>query len=347
MTILVTGGAGYIGSHVAHALVDAGEQVVVVDDLSTGIAHPIPANTPLVVGNCGDAELVDEVLSRHNVTTVMHFAGSILVSESFENPLRYHQNNVVNTRALIESAIRHDVTQFIFASTAAIYGQLSQMPVTEDAPTRPLSPYGQSKLVCEQMLHDATVSNGLKFVALRYFNVAGADPQMRTGQLAPAATHVIRRAIQTAIGLRPQMEVYGTDYATPDGTCLRDYIDISDAARAHLDALRYLRAGGPSVTLNCGSGRGSSVYEVVQSVKRVSGVDFRVSLGPRRAGDPASVIASPARARAVLGWKAQIADLDEIVRHAMAWEMKLKTPHDSSAGPVSGTGDGGSNHLRP
>ena len=332
MAILITGGAGYIGSHVAHALVDAGEQVVVVDDLSTGVAHPIPASTPLFVGNCGDAGLLGEVVSRHDVTTIMHFAGSIYASESIENPQRYHQNNVVNTRSLIESAIRHEISQFVFASTAAIYGQMSQVPVMEDAPTHPLSPYGQSKLACEKMLHDAAVSTDLKFVALRHFNVAGADPQIRTGQLTPAATHVIRRAIQTAIGLRPHLEVYGTDYATPDGTCIRDYIHVADATRAHVDALRYLRAGGTSVALNCGSGRGASVCEVIRSVKRVSNVDFRVVLGPRRAGDPASVIASPVRARAVLGWLPLVADLDEVVRDALAWEMRVKTAHLAATG---------------
>ncbi len=332
MTILITGGAGYIGSHVAHALVDAGEQVVVVDDLSSGIAHPIPANTPSFAGNCGDARLLGDVLSRHNVAAIMHFAGSIYASESIENPQRYYQNNVVNTRSLVESAVKQGITQFVFASTAAIYGQMAQAPVTEDAPTQPLSPYGQSKLACEQMLHAAAVSTDLKFVALRYFNVAGADPQIRTGQLTPAATHVVRRAIQSAIGLRPHLEVYGTDYDTPDGTCIRDYIHVADAVRAAVDALRYLRAGGTSVVLNCGSGRGSSVHDVIQSVKRVSGVDFRVVLGPRRAGDPASVVASPVRARAVLGWLPQAADLDEVVRDALAWEMRVKTAHLAATG---------------
>ena len=333
MSILITGGAGYIGSHVAHALNDAGERIVVIDDLSNGAASAVPQNTPLIVGNCGDPELLASTLSQHDVTAVMHFAGSISASESVAEPARYHRNNVVNTQMLVEAAIEHGVSQFVFSSTAAVYGQPSQAPVTENARTAPLSPYGKSKLLAEQMLHDAANAHELKLVIFRYFNVAGADRDMRTGQSAPDATHLIRRAVQTAIGLRPEMQVYGTDYDTSDGTCVRDYVNIADVTRAHIDALRYLRKNGQPVTLNCGSGRGVSVHQVIDAVKRVSGADFRVVHAPRRAGDPASVIASPAQARDCLGWRPHAGDLDEIIRRELAWEIELQARNSRSAVP--------------
>ena len=323
MTILVTGGAGYIGSHLVHELVDAGEPIVVLDNLSTGFPHALPKNVPLVVGDCGDPELLSEIVDAHKVTAIIHFAGSIVVPESIERPLHYYRNNTANTRTVMEAAVKHAIRHFIFSSTAAVYGHPVETPVTEDAATQPISPYGRSKLMSELMLADAAFAHGLKFAVLRYFNVAGADPKMRTGQSTPAATHLIKIAVQAALGLRPKMLIFGTDYPTPDGTCVRDYIHVTDLARAHLDALRYLRRGGRSVTLNCGYGRGASVHEVIEAVKRNSGVNFSVETAARRPGDPASLVAASERVRTVLGWRPQFDNLDLIVRHAMEWEKIL------------------------
>jgi UDP-glucose 4-epimerase len=250
-------------------------------------------------------------------------AASIAVAESVADPLRYYQNNTMNTRTVIEVAVRAKVPHIIFSSTAAVYGNPSSVPVTEDAPTRPISPYGWSKLMSELMLADAARAHPLTFAVLRYFNVAGADPKLRTGQSTPDATHLIKVATQVALGLRPKMEIYGADYPTPDGTCIRDYIHVTDLARVHVAALNYLRAGGDAVTLNCGYGRGASVREVIASVKRISGVNFRVDESPRRAGDPAILISACDKARALLGWVPQFDDLDLIVRHALAWEKTL------------------------
>lgn len=325
MAILLTGAAGYIGSHVAYALNDAGEQVVVIDDLSNGVADAVPRNTPLIVGNFGDRDVLAVAMSQHGVTEIMHFAGSISSSESIAEPLRYYQNNFINTQTLVQTAIKYGIRKLVFSSTAAVYGQPAQTPITEDAQTLPISPYGRSKLVAEQMLHDAAVANRLELVILRYFNVVGADPDMRIGPATPHATQVIRRAVQTAIGLWPEMQVYGTDYETPDGTCIRDYIHVADVTRIHMHALHYLRTEGRPITFNCGIGRGISVHEVIESVKRVSGTDFRVAHGPRRAGDSPAIVASSSRARDVLGWDPQIGDLDEMVRHTLAWEIKLRT----------------------
>ncbi len=323
MTILVTGGAGYIGSHMVHQLLDAGERVIVVDNLSTGFDWTVPGAAPLVVGDSGDQRLVAALIAEHEVDAVVHFAASIVVPESVSKPLAYYRNNTVNSRALIETAVESGVKHFIFSSTAAVYGNPATVPVAENASTEPMSPYGSSKLMTEIMLRDAGRAHGLRHVILRYFNVAGADPQQRTGQSTRGATHLIKVAIETALGQRAKMDVFGTDYPTDDGTCIRDYIHVTDLVRAHSDALRYLRSGGESITCNCGYGRGFSVLDVIDTVKRVSGMDFRVDFAPRRPGDPAQIIAASDRIRSVLGWSPQLDDLSTIVGHALAWEQKL------------------------
>jgi UDP-glucose 4-epimerase len=325
MTILVTGGAGYIGSHMVHALVDAGEPVVVLDNLSTGFAWALPKAVPLVVGETGDQSLVAALIAEHGVDAIVHFAASIVVPDSVADPLGYYRNNTVNSRALIETAIRSGVRHFIFSSTAAVYGNPLRNPIDEDDATIPMSPYGSSKLMTEIMLRDAAAAHGLSYLILRYFNVAGADPRMRTGQSTKGATHLIKVAVETALGLRPQIEVFGTDYETADGTCIRDYIHVADLVRAHSDALRHLRGGGASVTLNCGYGRGFSVLEVLDTVKRASGVDFKVVTSGRRPGDPAAIVADSRRIRALLGWAPQFDDLETIVAHALKWERRRQS----------------------
>ena len=323
MTVLVTGGAGYIGSHMVHALVDAGERAVVLDNLSTGFDWAVAEGVPIVVGETGDQPLVAKLIAEHKVDAVIHFAASIVVPDSVADPLGYYRNNTVNSRALIETAIRGGVRHFIFSSTAAVYGNPARVPVTEDDATVPMSPYGSSKLMTEIMLRDAGAAHGLRHVILRYFNVAGADPRGRTGQSTRGATHLIKVAVETALGRRPKIDVFGTDYETADGTCIRDYIHVSDLVRAHSDALAYLRAGGASAVLNCGYGRGFSVLEVIDTVKRVAGVDFKVDVAARRPGDPAQIVAASDRIRAQLGWQPQFDDLATIVTHALAWERKL------------------------
>jgi UDP-glucose 4-epimerase len=323
MTVLVTGGAGYIGSHMVYALLAAGERVVVLDNLSTGFDWAIAEGAPLIQGETGDQALVAALIKEHGVQSIIHFAASIVVPDSVSDPLGYYKNNTVNSRALIECAVKGGVQQFIFSSTAAVYGNPARAPVTEDDLPAPMSPYGSSKLMTEIMLRDAGIAHGLNHVVLRYFNVAGADPGLRTGQSTKGATHLIKVAVETALGRRDKMDVFGTSYPTADGTCVRDYIHVSDLAQAHLDALRYLRAGGASVTANCGYGRGYSVREVIDTVKRVSGVDFRVDTSGPRAGDPAQIVASSERARAVLGWQPKRDDLAAIVGDALAWERKL------------------------
>jgi UDP-glucose 4-epimerase len=323
MTVLVTGGAGYIGSHMVHELVDAGEAVVVLDNLATGFDWAVAEGVPLVIGDTGDQQLVAKIIAEHKIDAIIHFAAATVVPESVAEPLRYYRNNTVNSRALIETAINGGVRHFIFSSTAAVYGNPERVPVAEDAPTLPMSPYGSSKLMTEIMLRDAGLAHGLGYVILRYFNVAGADPQLRTGQSTRDATHLIKVAAEAALGRRPKVDVFGTDYPTADGTGIRDYIHVSDLARAHSDALRHLRAGRASLTLNCGYGHGFSVREVIDTVKRVSGVDFRVDIAPRRPGDPAQVVAAVARIRAALGWQPRLDDLATIVAHAFAWEKKL------------------------
>ncbi|MEP7031285.1 MAG: UDP-glucose 4-epimerase GalE [Pseudolabrys sp.] len=333
MTILVTGGAGYIGSHMVHELADAGEPVVVLDNLSTGFRFLIPGAVPFVSGSTGDRDLVSKTLRQFNVTAIIHFAASIVVPESIADPLGYYRNNTMNTCTLLDCAIEAGVKQFIFSSTAAVYGNgnADQTPLRENAATVPISPYGTSKLMTEIMLHDTGKARGLKFVVLRYFNVAGADPKLRTGQSTAGATHLIKVACEAALGKRPRIQVYGTDYPTTDGTCIRDYVHVSDLARAHSAALGYLRRGGDSATFNCGYGRGCSVVEVLDSVRRVSGRDFPVEISGRRAGDPVVLIANVDRIRKTLDWRPQFQDLDTIVAHAFAWERRLTGKRDTAA----------------
>jgi len=326
MSILVTGGAGYIGSHMVHELTDAGERVVVLDNLSTGFDWAVPRDVPLIIGDAGDQNLVGQILHEHKVDSIIHFAGSLVVPDSVKDPLGYYKNNTVNSRALIQTAVKNGVRQFIFSSTCAVYGNPAQVPVTEDTLPAPISPYGWSKLMTEIMLRDAGTAHDLHHVILRYFNVAGADPRCRTGQSSKNATQLIKVAVEAALGLRSHLDVYGSDYPTPDGTCIRDYIHVSDLVCAHSDALRYLRAGGASVTLNCGYGHGFSVCEVVEMVKRVSGIDFKVEVAARRPGDPAQIVAASDPARMKLGWTPQYDDLATIVAHALAWEQKLRRP---------------------
>jgi UDP-glucose 4-epimerase len=335
MTVLVTGGAGYIGSHMVHELADAGERVVVLDNLSTGFDWAIAKGVPLVVGETGDQALVARLIREHGVDAIIHFAASIVVPDSVRDPLGYYRNNTMNSRALIECAVKGGVRHFIFSSTAAVYGNPTEIPVQEDSATLPISPYGCSKLMTEIMLRDAGSAYGLSHVILRYFNVAGADPQGRTGQSTKAATHLIKVAVETVLGLRPKLDVFGNDYPTPDGTCIRDYIHVSDLVRAHADALRYLRylrSGAPPLTLNCGYGHGFSVLEVIDAVKRASGVDFKVDIAPRRPGDPAQIVAHSERIRGELGWQPRYDDLSTIVRDGLDWERKLLTRQPRQSG---------------
>jgi UDP-glucose 4-epimerase len=323
MSVLVTGGAGFIGSHMVHELVDAGENVVVLDNLSTGFQWSLPNAAQLVVGDVGDESAVRSLIKKNQVKAIIHFAGSIVVPESVADPLGYYHNNTAKSRSLLEAAVLGGVEHFIFSSTAAVYGNPETLPVVEDAPTRPMSPYGTSKLMTELMLADTARAHDLRYVALRYFNVAGADPKGRTGQSTPRATHLIKAACETATGRRTHIDVFGTDYATRDGTCIRDYIHVTDLARAHMAALAYLRRGGTSHVLNCGYGRGFTVLEVLDAVKKASGVDFDVRFMPRRPGDPAQIVAEVSRIRDVLGWVPQYDDLATIVGSALAWEQSL------------------------
>jgi UDP-glucose 4-epimerase len=324
VTVLVTGGAGYIGSHMVWRLLDAGEDVVVLDRLSTGFDWAVPAEAELVVGDVGDQQLVEATIRRRSVEAIIHFAGSIVVPESVSDPLGYYLNNTVQSRALLESAVRAGVPHFIFSSTAAVYGSPAKVPVTEDETTKPESPYGTSKLMTEWMLRDAAAAHDLRYTALRYFNVAGADPRGRTGQSTKGATHLIKVASETATAKRDFMEVFGTDYPTPDGTCIRDYIHVSDLADAHYLALERLRRGGDSIVANCGYGRGYSVLEVIDAVKKVVGRDFEVRVSGRRPGDAVSIVANSDRARHEFGWTPALDDLETIVTHALAWEEALK-----------------------
>lgn len=322
MTVLVTGGAGYIGSHMVLQLQERGENVVVLDNLSTGFRWAVPQGVPLIVGDFGDEELVTNLLKQHDIEAITHFAAKIVVPDSVADPLGYYENNTAKARSLLQCAIKCGVPHFIFSSTAAVYGEPKTIPVREDSETAPINPYGRSKLMVEWMLADTSRAHALSHVALRYFNVAGADPQGRTGQSTPNATHLIKVAAQSALGMRNGMDVFGVDYPTPDGSCVRDYIHVTDLVHAHMDALAHLRGGGKSMACNVGYARGYSVLEVIDTVKRISGVDFEVRIVGRRPGDPARIIASNDRIRS-LGWIPLHDNLEEIVRQALDWERGL------------------------
>jgi len=322
--VLVTGGAGYIGSHAVLALADAGWPVAVIDNLSTGFAFAIPEGVPLYQGDIADGDLLANIIAEQGIGAIMHFAGSIIVPESVENPLKYYDNNTVKSRALIEAAVSGGVRHFIFSSTAATYGIPDVERVTEDTPKEPINPYGWSKLMTERMLADASAAHGFNYCALRYFNVAGADPQGRTGQSTAGATHLIKVACEAATGKRDHVGVFGTDFDTPDGTGVRDYIHVSDLAAAHVLALEALiEQPGRSLTMNCGYGRGFSVLEVLDAVDRVTNRTIERRMEARRAGDPGQLISDPARIRATLPWQPRFADLDTIVAHALQWERRL------------------------
>jgi UDP-glucose 4-epimerase len=335
MTVLVIGGAGYIGGHMVLALLDAGEQAVVLDDLSTGFRSAVQPPAKLIVGDFGDAALVETILREHKIDAIAHFAAKIVVPESVTDPLLYYLNNTAKARNLLECAVRHGIKHFIFSSTAAVYGEPEINPVSETVPLAPINPYGRSKLMTEWMLQDVGKAHGLNYVILRYFNVAGADPKGRLGQSTPQATHLIKVAGQAALGLCPGLEVFGADYPTRDGTCIRDYVQVTDLAAAHLMALDYLRKGGESLICNCGYGKGFSVLEVVDVVKQVSRVDFNVRISGRRAGDPASLIAGAERIKSALGWTPKYNDLATIVGQALEWERRLHNKPVADRLPVS------------
>jgi UDP-glucose 4-epimerase len=323
MSVLVTGGAGYIGSHVAHALLDRGNAVVVLDDLSTGVRAQVGPAAHFVEGNIADRALVGRIVADHGVTAVLNFAGSIVVPDSVADPLAYYDNNVSATRNLLQACVDNGVTQFIFSSTATVYDAEAPQPLQEDERKAPISPYARSKLMVEWMLEDVSHAHDFRYHVLRYFNVAGADPQGRTGQSTPKATHLIKRAAQVALGRVPHLDIFGTDYPTTDGTGVRDYIHVSDLAAAHLLALDALGAGAPSTTYNCGYGRGLSVRDVVSGVERVIGRNLPVLEKARRAGDPPTLISDPSRIKATLGWQPAHDDLDGIIRSAIAWERRF------------------------
>jgi len=323
MTILVTGGAGYIGSHMVYELLDRGETVVVLDRLSTGFDWAVAPGAELVVGDIGDQPMVERLIAERGVNSIIHFAGSVVVPDSVADPLEYYLNNTVRSRSLIAAAVAGGVDNFIFSSTAAVYGSPEAVPVTEAAPKAPESPYGASKLMTERMLEDVGHAHGLRYAILRYFNVAGADPDGRTGQSTRGATHLIKVACETALGKRDGMKVYGTDYPTQDGTCVRDYIHVTDLVGAHAGALDYLRGGGDSTVANCGYGRGYSVLEVLDTVRSVVGRDFPVEMAGRRPGDASAIVADGSRARSLFDWTPHHDDLPGIVQNALAWEEKL------------------------
>ena len=323
-SVLITGGAGYIGSHMVLDLLDAGETVIVVDNLTTGDRRAVDGRAVFVEADIMDSDLIAQLCRDHDVTSIVHFAGSIVVPDSVKDPLKYYGNNTAASRNLIAAGVTAKVENFIFSSTAAVYGMAGLKPVTENATLNPQSPYGRSKYMTEMMLADVAAAHDMRFGVLRYFNVAGGDPMGRTGQSTPDATHLIKVACQAALGQRSHLDIFGTDYPTPDGTCMRDYIHVTDLVSAHSLLLHYLRKGGQSVTLNCGYGRGLSVREVVEAVRRVSGVTFEAREVARRPGDPASIIASNHKIRSLLGWQPTHASIEEIVTTAWKWEEKLR-----------------------
>jgi UDP-glucose 4-epimerase len=322
-SVLVTGGAGYIGSHTLLQLVARGERVVVLDDLSTGFRQAVRDAT-LVVGNVGDRKLVDGLLAEHNVDTIIHFAAHTIVPESVADPLKYYGNNTCSTRSLLEAASKAGVKHFVFSSTAAVYGIPASGMASEESATAPINPYGTSKLMSEWMLRDLCAASPMRYVALRYFNVAGSDTQGRIGQSTRKATLLVKVACEAVVGKRPFLSVYGTDYPTPDGTGVRDYIHVEDLATAHVDALTYLRDGGKSLIANCGYGHGYSVREVIASVEKIAGLKLDVREEPRRAGDPPALVASVQKVRDAFGWKPKLDDIDTIVRTSLDWERRLQ-----------------------
>jgi UDP-glucose 4-epimerase len=331
-SVLVTGGAGYIGSHVARQLGEAGEQVVVLDDLSTGFAEAV-LHGELVVGSTGDPSCLESVFERFDIDTVMHFAAKTIVPESVADPLKYYGNNTCSSRTLLEAAARAHVKHFVFSSTAAVYGMPPEGYASETTPTSPINPYGTSKLMTEWMLRDLAAAHPLNYVALRYFNVAGCDPEARIGQSTPKATLLTKVACEAAVGKRAKIFIFGTDYDTPDGTGVRDYIHVEDLARAHLKALDYLRAGGASTTLNCGYGRGYSVREVIDMVEQIGGVELDKEEAPRRAGDPPVLVAVATRIREVLDWTPSFDSLEQIIATSLRWERVLLTqPYGRTSG---------------
>ena len=324
MTVLVTGGAGYIGSHMVWELLDHGEEVLVVDNLTTGFEWAIPEGVSFVKADIGDQEAMEEILKDNNIDAIIHFAGSVVVPESLENPLMYYQNNTGNSRNLIAAAVNTGVKKFIFSSTAAVYGNpLTEGPISENAILNPMSPYGTSKLMTELMIRDTAEAHDFSYVILRYFNVAGCDVKGRTGQSTEGATHLIKVACEAASGNRSSMKIFGTDYDTPDGTCVRDFIHVGDLANAHYEALKYLRDGGKKFTANCGYSQGYSVLEVIDTVKRISGNDFRVIETERRAGDIEALTANSHRLMNRLDWQPKHNDLETIISSALNWEKKL------------------------
>jgi UDP-glucose 4-epimerase len=321
-TILVTGGAGYIGSHVVRQLGEAGELVISLDNLCTGFREAVTAGE-LIVGDTGDTRLLERIFGEHDIDTIMHFAAHTIVPESVADPLKYYRNNTASSRTLLEAAQKHGVKHVVFSSSAAVYGIPAGGHAAEDSPTAPINPYGTSKLMTEWMLRDLAIAGGPGYVALRYFNVAGCSPSGVIGQSTPSATLLVKVACEAAAGRRPGISIFGTDYPTPDGTGLRDYIHVEDLATAHLDALAYLREGGESTTLNCGYGHGYSVREVLEAVERVNGAPLNITEEARRDGDPPELIAVCDRIHSMLGWQPRFDDLDTIVRTSLEWERKI------------------------
>ncbi len=321
-SILITGGAGYIGSHIAKQLAEAGERIIILDDLSTGYTQNILVDD-FIIGNCGDSALVSRILQEYNVETVIHLAASIIVPESIQQPLKYYENNVVNTCRLLNCCTQANIKHFIFSSSAAVYGSQEKCLVDENNVCNPINPYGRSKLICEQILQDITLATPLRYVALRYFNVGGADLEEKIGLRNPNATTLIKIAAQTALGIKPTLAIYGTDYPTSDGTAIRDYIHVEDIASAHLQALIYLRNNKPSVVLNCGYGHGYSVLQVLEAVQRLAKTTLNIQTLPRRPGDPAELIADNRKILETLAWKPQLADLDIIIQSSLNWEKNL------------------------